>query len=143
LIHTQLEEQYDWVTLLIGVNNHYRGLSVAEFSNDLSFLVHKCIQHCRHQAKGVWLLSIPDWTVTPFASAQAEQRDRFALADFNEVVRNTATSMGIHHIDITEHSQKVALEPDGLCPDGLHYSGKTHGYWASLLEAGILTAAEM
>lgn len=140
LIHTRVEEQYDWVSLLIGVNNHYRGLTVADFSNDLHFLVNKSIHLCRQEQKGVWLLSIPDWTITPFAS-QPDQRDRFPLTAFNEVVRNTAAAMGVNYLDITPSSREAAKEPGGLCLDGLHYSGKTYDRWASMLEKGMSAAA--
>lgn len=140
LIHTLLEDKYDWVSLLIGVNNHYRGLTVGDFSNDLHYLVNKCIHLCRQEQKGVWLLGIPDWTCTPFA-AQPDQRERFPLAEFNEIVRTTATAMGVNYIDITPSSRQAAKDPDGLCQDGLHYSGKTYGQWAEMLEKGMSAIA--
>lgn len=140
LIHTQLEEKYDWVSLLIGVNNHYRGMAVKEFSEDLHFLVNKSIHLCRQEQKGVWLLSIPDWTVTPFA-AQPDQRERFALSEFNQVVKNTASSMGVNYLDITPSTLQAVKDPEGLCSDGLHYSGKTYGVWAELMEKGWLSVA--
>jgi len=140
LIHTQLEEKYDWVSLLIGVNNHYRGMSVKEFSEDLHFLVNKSIHLCRQEQKGVWLLSIPDWTVTPFA-AQPDQRERFALSEFNQVVKNTASLMGVNYLDITPSTLQAVKDPEGLCSDGLHYSGKTYSVWAGLMEKGWLSVA--
>lgn len=140
LIHTQLEEKYDWVSLLIGVNNHYRGMAVKEFSEDLHFLVNKSIHLCRQEQKGVWLLSIPDWTVTPYA-AQPDQRERFALSEFNQVVKNTASLMGVNYLDITPSTLQAVKDPEGLCSDGLHYSGKTYGVWAGLMEKGWLSVA--
>lgn len=140
LIHTQLEEKYDWVSLLIGVNNHYRGNSIAEFSEDLHFLVNKSIHLCRQEQKGVWVLSIPDWTATPFA-AQPDQRDRFPLAEYNQVVKKTASLMGVNHLDITVSSIQAVKDPEGLCSDRLHYSGKTYADWARQMEKGWLSVA--
>lgn len=140
LIHIQLEEKYDWVSLLIGVNNHYRGMSIKEFSEDLHFLVNKSIHLCRQEQKGVWILSIPDWTATPFAT-QPDQRERYALSAFNQVVKNTASSMGVNYLDVTPSSLLAIKDPEGMCSDGLHYSGKTYANWAELMEKGWLSVA--
>jgi lysophospholipase L1-like esterase len=142
LIHTQLEEKYDWVSLLIGVNNHYRGMTVSDFHTDLQFLVGKCIHLCRQEEKGVWVLGIPDWTVTPFA-AQADQRERSPLTEFNERVKTLSTSLKVNYLDLTASSRYAAEDPEGLCTDGLHYSGKTYRTWAELLENGWSSIAEM
>ncbi|MCA6486205.1 MAG: hypothetical protein IM547_12435, partial [Chitinophagaceae bacterium] len=79
-------------------------------------------------------------TVTPFA-AQPDQRERFALSEFNQVVKNTASSMGINYLDITPSTLQAVKDPEGLCSDGLHYSGKTYGVWAGLMEKGWLSVA--
>src|SRR5436190_11027403 len=65
-------ETYDVVSLLVGVNNQYRGRTIVEFKIEFEQLLQRAIQFAGNKPYRVFVLSIPDWGMTPFA----EGRDR-------------------------------------------------------------------
>jgi lysophospholipase L1-like esterase len=137
LIHTLLQKQYDFVTLLIGVNNQYRGLSVQEFDQEFTFLLLKALQYNGHQNSRVFVLSIPDWAHTPFAQNKAQETG-LDLAEisaqidaFNDVIKKRCKDMEIEFIYITDVTRNCA--PEMIAQDGLHYSALMHQIWANLL----------
>ena len=137
LIHTLLQKQYDFVTLLIGVNNQYRGLSIQEFDQEFTFLLLKALQYNGHQNNRVFVLSIPDWSHTPFAQNKAQETgldlaETSAQIDaFNEVIKKRCEDMEIEFVYITDVTRNCA--PEMLAHDGLHYSANMHQIWANLL----------
>lgn len=130
LLHTPLNEQYDFVTLLVGVNNQYRGLPVDDFATDLEFLLHKAVHLAGGQAGHVILLSIPDWGVTPFADLKDRKRISDEIDEFNGECRKLAVAAQVHFIDITEPGRNAAGDASLLASDKLHYSGKAYALWA-------------
>jgi lysophospholipase L1-like esterase len=137
LIHTMLQKQYDFVTLLIGVNNQYRNLSITEFDQEFTFLLLKSLQYNGHQNNRVFVLSIPDWSLTPFAQKKSAESG-LLLAEisaqidtFNEVIQKRCEDMEIEFIYITEFTRNCASEM--IAQDGLHYSASMHQIWAGLL----------
>lgn len=65
-----IESPYDLVSLLIGVNDQYRGRSTAHFEPAFSRLLERAIAYAGGDTRRVVVVSIPDWGVTPFAAAQ-------------------------------------------------------------------------
>ncbi len=133
LLHIQLNEQYDFVSLLIGVNNQYRGLPVSDFSNDFSYLLKKAIHLAGNKPEKVMVLSIPDWGQTPFAANRNREQIAKEIDQFNEVCRKACAELGGHYIDITTITRQGLSQPDLLAADGLHYSAKAHAAWADKL----------
>ena len=137
LIHTLLQKQYDFVTLLIGVNNQYRGLSIQEFDQEFTFLLLKALQYNGHQNNRVFVLSIPDWSHTPFAQNKAQETgldlaETSAQIDaFNDIIKKRCEDMEIEFVYITDVTRNCA--PEMLAQDGLHYSANMHQIWANLL----------
>ncbi len=135
LLHTSLNESYDFVSLLIGVNNQYRGLAIADFETDFVFLLYKAIRLAGNKADHVIVLSIPDWGVTPFAV----DRDTVAISNeidrFNQVCASIASANKVHYIDITQDTRQAGHDKSLLASDQLHYSGKAHAVWAAELAA--------
>ena len=137
LIHTLLQKQYDFVTLLIGVNNQYRGLSIQEFDQEFTFLLLKALQYNGHQNNRVFVLSIPDWSHTPFAQNKAQETGldlagtSAQIDAFNEVIKKRCEDMEIEFVYITDVTRNCA--PEMLAQDGLHYSANMHQIWANLL----------
>lgn len=113
------------VSLLAGVNDQYRGLPLAGYRRDVRALLGRAAALARAPGR-VLVLSIPDWSVTPFA----EGRERAALAReidaFNAVKREESLAAGAGWVDITPLSRALARSPGGLARDGLHYSGAAH-----------------
>jgi lysophospholipase L1-like esterase len=129
----EIEPPYDLVSLLIGVNNQYRGYDVNEYREQFIFLLNKSIEYAGGNPSRVIVLSIPDWGVTPFA----EGRDRAAIAgkidEFNSVNREESERAGVHYFDITPVSRRAADEPTLTAGDGLHPSGKMYTAWAEMI----------
>ena len=137
ILHTRLSDSYDFVSLLIGVNNQYRGLSQEEFAADFDFLLNKSIHLSGERPEHVFVLSIPDWGMTPFAKKSKKDSIGIEIDTFNVICRNAAKKHGAQFIDITEESRQVVNDPDLLSTDQLHYSAKEHTIWANKLADGI------
>jgi len=137
------EGPYDLVTLLIGVNNQYRGLSIDEYAKSFSALLAEAIAFAGKKPSRVFVLSIPDWGVTPFA----EGRDRYRIAKdidaFNAVNNNLTEKPGAHYLDITPLTRNAVTDRGLLAADGLHPSGKAYGQWATLLAPMMLNALKI
>ncbi len=131
---TRVLPPYDLVSLLIGVNNQYRGRSVTEFEKEFTHLLQLAIQFAAGQPKNVIVLSIPDWGVTPFA----EGRDRVQIAKeidaYNAVCQKMAAGFGCHFINITTSQREDGNKAEFLAADGLHPSGREYGKWAEKMK---------
>ena len=139
LLHTRLQVTYDFVTLLIGVNNQYRGLAMEEFATDFDFLLHKAIHISGNKPNHVIVLSIPDWGVTPFAAKKDNNKISEEINAYNLVCESAAKKNNNQFLDITEETRKAAGANSFLATDHLHYSGKEHAIWAAKV-AGLIKA---
>ena len=121
---------YALVTLLIGVNNQYRGRGVDEYRAQFRDLLQRAIQLAGGIAAHVIVASIPDWGVTPFAAR--EGRDAAAVAReidaFNAIASAEAAGAGAARIDITAISRAPESRQE-LVGDGLHPSGAQYARW--------------
>jgi lysophospholipase L1-like esterase len=124
-----LAPRYGLVTLLIGVNNQYRGRSQGEYREQLLALLERAIA-LAGDARRVVVVSIPDWGVTPFA----EGRDRAAIAHeidaFNAIARDEAHRAFARWVDVTGMSREHAGE---VVDDGLHPSARQYARWADAI----------
>lgn len=126
---------FDLVSLLVGVNDQYRMLELNTFQIAFDRLVSRAIACAGQRAGRVLLVSIPDWSVTPFArSYWRTAREIAAEIDlFNDSVRARALSCGARFVDITPTSRRAASEPELLASDGLHPSALMYADWVRLL----------
>ena len=124
--------RYDLVTLLIGVNNQYRGRSSDEFVADFEALLKMALEFADGLPNRVVVLSIPDWGITPFAAK--EKKDSFLIAgqidDFNAVIYRLAKRYRMHFINVTPWTREAQSDPGLLAADGLHPSGREYTRWA-------------
>ena len=127
--NSSLNYPYDWVSLLIGVNNQYRGRNIDEFREQFEILLSEAIAYSGNRKERVFVVSIPDWGVMPFA----EGRDRAQIAteidNFNQVIYEICAIQEIEFIDITPLSRAIDIHPDWVAKDGLHPSGKQYSAW--------------
>lgn len=127
----------DLVSLLIGVNNQYRGRDISNFREELVELINIAIRSADDLADNVIVLSIPDWGVMPFASG----RDRAAIAAeidvFNNVIREECNYAGIKFFDITDISRRASVDPSLVAVDDLHPSGKMYGLWVDRIYSHV------
>lgn len=136
ILHAKLNEDYDFVTLMIGVNNQYRGSSAEDYKNDFDFLLKKALHFADDKNDHVIVLSIPDWSITPFA----KEKDRNKIAEeinvFNRINSMISGQYKVHYIDI--NSTREAVNDESLiASDGLHLSGKEYAKWAKQVAAVI------
>lgn len=126
--------EFDFVSLLIGVNNQYRGRSIDEYRVQFAALLWRAVGFTGNRPDRVMVLSIPDWGVTPFAIRSG--RDTGAIAReidaFNMAARETCGLRGIRYVDITGASREYGAEPAMLADDGLHPSAAMYAQWTRL-----------
>ena len=126
-----VENQYDFVTLLIGVNNQYRGLKAESFKIDFEILLKKALSLVENNSKHVIVISIPDWGVTPFAKDRNESQITNEINVFNGVCEMMAQKYQTHFINITESTRRAKFDESIQTTDGLHYAAKEHAIWAT------------
>jgi len=135
-----LDSTYDIVSLLIGVNNQYRGRSSEEYAEQFQTLLEKAIGFAGNHPEHVFVLSIPDWGATPFA----EGRDRTQIAKeidtFNAINKTITEKYQVHYIDITPGTREATTDMTLVTSDHLHPSGKEYGRWAKKLADEIQKA---
>jgi lysophospholipase L1-like esterase len=125
--------QYDIVTLLIGVNNQYRGNSADTYRTEFIGLLNTAISHAKGGKKRVFVLSIPDWGVTPFAQGRDQAKIAAEIDHFNAINKREAEKAGVNYIDITPASRQAAFDEGLTASDGLHPSGTMYSLWVSEL----------
>lgn len=123
---------YDMVTLLIGVNDQYQGLSQDNYKIKFQQVLNTAIQFAGGNKTHVFVLSIPDYGVTPFA--QGNDAAIGPLIDqFNAINKSISLAAGVNYLDITGISRQAATDPTLIAPDGLHPSGKMYMLWVQQL----------
>lgn len=120
------------VTILIGVNNQYRGGALDEYRVQFRDLVSKAVAFAGGSPGRVIVLSIPDWGVTPFAEARDHQAIAAEIDAFNATNREEATRAGAAYLDVTAISRRAAFRADFTAQDGLHPSAAQYRLWAEL-----------
>lgn len=121
---------YELVSLLIGVNNQYRGQSIAVYRAEFRELLATAQRYAGGRAYRVLVLSIPDWGFTPFAEGQDRARIGHAIDEFNAVARQECQQAGIAFVNITPLTRDIGSDPTQFTADGLHYSGAQMRRWA-------------
>jgi lysophospholipase L1-like esterase len=130
---------FSFVTLLIGVNNQYRHQSKDVYREEFKQLLQTAISFAAGDKSHVFVVSIPDWGMTPFGKKSGlDQKEIFADIDaFNLINKQETVSLGISYTDITPDSKMVTTDPSLVASDGLHYSGKMYAIWAKALTSPV------
>lgn len=122
--------EWDLVSLLIGVNNQYQGLSVEAYGPEFSALLERAIVLAGGDAGRVFVVSIPDYGYTPFG-VNNQSTISAELVQFNDTCRARTLARGVAHYDITPISQEWPNTPGLVAADGLHPSGEQYGRWVA------------
>lgn len=127
------EGAFDLVTLSIGVNNQYRGLSADEYRTQFGVLLATSMVFTGGRPQRLIVLSIPDWGVTPYAHNR--QRDQIAaeIDVFNHINLEETVAASVRYVDVTPVSRQAAGDSQWLAADGLHPSAKMYTVWVELL----------
>ncbi|MBS1526672.1 MAG: SGNH/GDSL hydrolase family protein [Bacteroidetes bacterium] len=125
-------KHYSFVTLLIGVNDQYQGLSQENYRIKFQQVLNTAIDFANGDKARVFVLSIPDYGVTPFAGGRDAQIGP-QIDQFNAINQQTSAAAGVNYLDITAISRQAATDPSLIAPDGLHPSGEMYLLWVEKL----------
>ena len=138
----QFLSKYDFVTLLIGVNNQYRGRTVENYEPEFESLLKQAIHFAGNDTDHVFVLSIPDWGVTPFAEGRDRKRITKEIDEYNNANKIIAKKYNVTYIDITDDTREAANDATLLAADGLHPSAKEYKRWADKLSDKIKSSLQ-
>lgn len=113
-------EDYDLVTLLIGVNNQFQNRPFSFYEQEFPELVDIAIQKAKGDKKNVIVVSIPDYAFTPFGQGNPSISE--GIFQYNEFAKNYCLANGITYIFITDITRQGLLRPELVASDGLHPS---------------------
>jgi len=133
---------YDVVSLLIGVNDQYQGYGSAGYEERFRQLLQKCISLANNLPMHVFVLSIPDYSVTPFATGFNVDKISKEIDAFNEINKRVALSYNVQYLDITPSTREAKNNPALVAGDGLHPSGLEYKKWAERLGPLIKTVIQ-
>jgi lysophospholipase L1-like esterase len=128
-----LKKTFTFVTLLIGVNNQYQNYNPDAYRADFKDLVNTAVLLAGGYKNRVFVLSIPDYSVTPFAASSNKDLIRQQLDIFNDINQNESNLAGVYYLNITGISRNAATDPSLLAVDGLHPSGLMYNQWVTEL----------
>jgi lysophospholipase L1-like esterase len=127
------DSTYDLVTLLIGVNNQYRDRSEEEYRAQFRALIARAVAFAGGRPTHVVVVSIPDWSVTPFANGRDRRVIGRAIDRFNAINREETSRAGAHYADITPLSRRAAGDTSLVAADGLHPSAPMYAAWLDVI----------
>ncbi len=128
---------FDLVSLLIGVNNQYRGRDVGNYRAGFRSLLEQATEFAGGQAETVFVLSIPDWGVMPFAASRDRNKIAMEIDQYNNVNREETQQRGSLYVDVTPVSRQAKDDPSLIAEDGLHPSGNMYAAWVELALPGV------
>ena len=128
--NTNFAFPYDLVTLLIGVNNQYRGYDFERFETEFEELLEFAIEKAGSSNR-VIVVSIPDWGVMPFAEGRNREQIAEEIDQYNERKKEITNELNAHFIDITAISREAEEQPSYIANDGLHPSGEQYSAWVN------------
>jgi lysophospholipase L1-like esterase len=128
-----IKETFSFVTLLIGVNNQYRGRALDNYKEEFTQLLDQAIVFANGHTQNVFVLSIPDWGVTPFAHDRDAQKIAEEIDGYNKANKDISLAHRCNYLDITDSTRKNGANSDFLAADGLHPSAKEYQIWAKRL----------
>ncbi|HEV8515957.1 MAG TPA: SGNH/GDSL hydrolase family protein [Cyclobacteriaceae bacterium] len=124
----KLKDEYDLVSLLIGVNNQYQGKPIEQYVIEFEDLLKISIRLAKGKKQNVFVVSIPDYGFTPFGQKNQTKISK-EIDQFNEVNRKITNQYNVKYINITDISRQGINEPSLVAADGLHPSGKMYTLW--------------
>jgi lysophospholipase L1-like esterase len=131
------KSMYQIVSLLIGVNNQYQGRSIKDFETAFVSVLQSAILLTGNKSKRVFVISIPDWGITPFASGRDRKEIATEIDNYNLICEKNAKLYGANYINITDAYRLEGFKPDYLSYDGLHPSKLEYNKWAIKLTQQI------
>ncbi|MFK7923217.1 MAG: SGNH/GDSL hydrolase family protein [Bacteroidia bacterium] len=127
-----LADTFDLVSLLIGVNNQYRGYDFDRYEKEFVALLDRAIAFAKGDKSKVFVVSIPDYGATPFGQGANPQKIGEELDQYNTYAQSICEAREIPFFNITPISREAVNDPDLVASDNLHPSGKMYSQWVEL-----------
>ena len=124
---------FDVVSLLIGVNDQYQRVDTGNYALRFTQLLEKAIQLAKGKRSNVFVLSIPDYSVTPYVASADKPTVKKEINWFNAINKRITLNFGVSYTDITPSSQEAESNATLLAADNLHPSGLAYKKWAEML----------
>ena len=128
---------YQVVSILIGVNNQYQGRPIKDFETAFVSILQSAILLTGNKSQRVFVISIPDWGITPFASGRDRKEIATEIDNYNIICEKNAKLYGANYINITDAYRLDGYKTDYLSYDGLHPSKLEYTKWAIKLTQQI------
>lgn len=135
-----LTQKFSFVTLLIGVNNQYQHLDPEVYRTEFRDLLDAAINFANGDKTKVFVISIPDYSVTAFASAMDTYQISLDIDKFNAINESESAVHNVNYINITTESRNAKTDPTLIASDGLHPSGKMYMQWVTQLLPEVMKA---
>ena len=132
----KLKDEYNLVSLLIGVNNQYQGKSADQYAIEFEELLKTSIRLAKGNKENVFVVSIPDYGFTPFGQKNQSKISK-EIDQFNEISKKITNQYHIKYFNITDISRQGISDPTLVAGDGLHPSGKMYALWAQRIAKEI------
>ena len=136
-INNKKPENHTIVSLLIGVNDQYQKRDTTGYRQRFAGLLGNAIALANGKKENVFVLSIPDYSVTPYASTSDTARMRIEIDWFNQINKSVTATYGCPYLDITGFTRQGRTNRDLIAGDGLHPSGIDYKRWAEQLSIMI------
>ena len=137
IVNARLKNEYDFVSLLIGVNNQFQGKSVDQYEIEFEDLLLSAITLAKGISGNVFVVSIPDYGYTPYGKARQIEISK-AIDHFNEVSEKVSRKHGVKYFYITDISRRGLDQADLVAADGLHPSGKMYEVWVERISKTLI-----
>jgi lysophospholipase L1-like esterase len=128
---------FNIVTLLIGVNDQYQHFDTGGYRLHFMQCLQNAIALAGNKKDHVFVLSIPDYSVTPFAQSSDTAQISKEIDQFNAINKEITLSFNISYTDITPFTREAKNDASLIAGDGLHPSGKEYAKWAAVLAPEI------
>jgi lysophospholipase L1-like esterase len=132
LQNTATADDFKIATLLIGVNNQYRGLDIEIYKKEFEVLLKRAISFVTNP-NSVIVISIPDWGQTPFAKDRDKSKISWEIDQYNSINRSIAAKYQSHYLDITSGYRLRSNAAEFIAGDGLHPSSAEYEFWTNQL----------
>ena len=129
--------KYDFVSLLIGVNNQYRGQDIRIYKDQFEHLLKKSIELTGGKTDHVFVVSIPDYSVTPFAKEKDSEKISREIDEYNNLNKAICIQYKVSYIEITEDGREAGTNAALVAEDALHPSAKEYHRWAKKLAEAV------
>ncbi len=129
---------YDFVTVLIGVNDQFQGIDTSVYSKNFKSILNKAIQLTRGESQHVLVLSIPDYSLSPEGKKLDTTKIKKEIDLFNVLNKKLANNFKCQYLDITVLGREAKANPAWVAKDGLHPSAIAYNNWAEQIRLFIV-----